>query len=218
MNDVLKQTLKKFLPEPLLRAARYFQPQRRFDRMYRVDTCGIIEPDQLDVKDPCDASGYEPTESNIFARIMSGLRIDYARFVFVDMGSGKGAVILYASTFPFKKIIGIEFSSLLHRVAERNIARFRSQLMKCRNVMNLCMDVTNYKLPPEPTILYLFNPFKGRALEKVIANTKQSLKEHPRDMTIIYYHPLSRHSAWDRADFLRQIRREHDHTIYRSQV
>src|SRR5438045_9800072 len=117
------------------------------------------------------------------------------------MGSGKGAVMLYASTFPFKKIIGVEFSSLLHRIAERNIARFRSQLMKCKDVMSLCMDVTKYHLPPEPIILYLFNPFKGRALEKVVANTKQSLKDHPRDIGVIYYHPLWRHSAWDQADF-----------------
>ena len=83
--------------------------------------------------------------------------------------------------------------------------------------MNLCMDVTNFHLPPDPTVLYLFNPFKGRALEKVVANTERSLKKTPRDLAVIYYHPLCRHTAWDRANFLKPIRREHDHTIYRSQ-
>jgi hypothetical protein len=214
MNDALKQTLKRVLPESFLKVARYFRPQRRFDRRFSVETCGVIDPEQLDVMDSRDASGYEPTDSGIFSKIMSSIQIDYSRFAFVDMGSGKGAVILYASAFPFKKIIGVEFSSLLHRIAEQNIARFHSQLMKCKNVMSLCMDVTNYQLPSEPTVLYLFNPFKGRALDKVIANTKRSLKDHPRDIAVVYYHPVCRHSAWDRADFLRQVRREQDHTIY----
>src|SRR5262249_6268955 len=180
------QTLKRFLPDRFLTVARYFQPQRRFDRRFSVDTCGVIEPDQLDVQDAGDATGYEPTESGIFSRIMNSLRIDYQKYVFVDMGSGKGAVILYASAFPFKKIIGVEFSSLLHRIAERNITRFRTQIMKCRNMMSLCTDVTNFELPPEPTVLYLFNPFRGLALEKVVSNTRQSLKKYPRHIAIIY--------------------------------
>jgi hypothetical protein len=216
MREALKQTIKRFLPAPLLMISRYFKPQRRFDRRFSVNTIGIIEPDKLDVEDPSDASGYEPTELAVFTRMMSDLPLDYERFIFVDIGSGKGAVILYASAFPFKRIVGIEFSPPLHRIAEQNIASYHSERMKCKNVKSLCMNVADFCLPPEPTVLYLFNPFKGRALQKVIANTRRSLGEHPRDLAVVYYHPKCRHSAWDRASFLKQIRRQEDHTIYRS--
>ena len=224
MREGLKQTLKRFIPEPLLMVTRparfYFHPQRRFDRRFNVDTSGTINPDQLDFEGPnCqDASGYEPTPSTIFARIMSSLPLDFPRFVFVDMGSGKGAVILYASEFPFKRITGVEFSPLLHRIAERNIASYHSKTMKCRDVKSLCMDVTVYPLPPDPTVLFLFNPFKEQVLEIVINNIRRSLEDHPRDVVVIYYHPLSRHSAWDQTEFIQQIRREQDHTIYRSRL
>jgi hypothetical protein len=51
MNDALKQTLKRVLPEPFLKVARYFKPQKRFDRRFSVDTFGVLDPEQLDVKD-----------------------------------------------------------------------------------------------------------------------------------------------------------------------
>ncbi len=61
---------------------------------------------------------------NIFTTRISSLLIDYRQFVFVDFGFGKGTALLLATEFPFKRIIGVEFSPELHRIAEENIKRF----------------------------------------------------------------------------------------------
>jgi len=48
-------------------------------------------------------------------------------FTFVDLGSGKGRVLLMASHYPFKRIIGVEFIPELHQVAQENIRKYTEQ-------------------------------------------------------------------------------------------
>src|SRR5512132_2745296 len=116
MHDGLKQTIKRFLPSSLVMATRpmrqYFDPQRRFDRRLGVDTSGEINVEHLDVTDGLrpHASGYEPTPPATFHRIMKNVPMSPREQVFVDMGSGKGAVLLYALGYPFQRILGIELS------------------------------------------------------------------------------------------------------------
>jgi tRNA G46 methylase TrmB len=46
--------------------------------------------------------------------MVSRLNISFEDFTFFDFGSGKGRALHLASEFPFKNIIGVEFSSKLH--------------------------------------------------------------------------------------------------------
>lgn len=165
-----------------------------------------------------DAAGYEATTRRAFVRILKSVRLHYENFTFVDMGSGKGAVLLYASEFPFKRVIGVEFAPALHQIAEQNIVSYRSKTVQCKNVTSLCMDATVYPIPAEPTVFYFGNPFKGAVLQTVRANIENSLMQHPREVTIIYHHPLSRHAHWDHAEFLEVRRRARDHSVYTSRV
>ena len=99
--------------------------QAEFDREFNVDTAGIISLADLDVDDPnwIHGENYGPTSPATFEAIMAALPIVASDFTFVDFGSGKGAVLLYALAFPFREIIGVEFSSYLHQCADSNIAR-----------------------------------------------------------------------------------------------
>jgi cyclopropane fatty-acyl-phospholipid synthase-like methyltransferase len=60
------------------------------------------------------------------SRALDRLQLDPRDFVFVDLGSGKGRVILRAATRPFRRVEGVEFSEPLHRVALRNIDNARA--------------------------------------------------------------------------------------------
>ena len=88
--------------------------QAKFDREFNVDTTGLISLGDLDVECSTWVHGtqYGPTSPATFEVIMSALPIDVSDYTFVDFGSGKGAVLLYASAFPFKQILGVEFSSI----------------------------------------------------------------------------------------------------------
>jgi SAM-dependent methyltransferase len=177
----------------------------------------MVEQSELgiDVGKIDDAAAYGATPRPVFFRILKSLPVRYERFTFVDLGSGKGAVLLYAAELPFKKVIGVELSPGLHRIAERNIAGYRGKRIKCNDVESVCADAAAYALPPEPTIIFLFNPFRGRTLETVAKTIGSSLRAHPREAIVIYYHPGARHDTLDRAAGLEQIQRAEDHTIYR---
>src|SRR3954471_14240439 len=68
---------------------------RRFDRRFGTDTSGIIAPSELRLEGEhaADACHYEPVQVPVFAAIMRDLPIDYARYAFVDFGSGKGRAL-----------------------------------------------------------------------------------------------------------------------------
>ena len=50
---------------------------------------------------------------------------------FVDFGSGKGRAILVASRLPFRKVIGVEYSEPLTKIAQENISIFRKHHTIC---------------------------------------------------------------------------------------
>src|SRR5436190_10463136 len=160
------RVLKQIVPEALIEATRplrlYFAPQHRFDRRFGVETTGYIEPEELGAPEanPAETGGYEATPRAPFRRIVKSLGLDYERYTFVDMGSGKGAVLLYAAEFPFREIVGVEFSPALHAVAERNLAAYGGHKV-CRNIKTLRMNAADFPLPAGPALLFFFNPFKG---------------------------------------------------------
>ena len=211
--------LKRLVPEPLITATRplrlYFDPQHRFDRKFGVETTGFIEPEDLGATEarPDETGGYEATPRAAFLRIIRSLRLEYERYTFVDMGSGKGAVLLYAAEFPFKRIVGVEFSPELHRIAELNLKSYRGRAV-CRSIRSICMNAAVFPIPCEPSVLFFFNPFKGRTLEIVRENIDRTIANGHPDLCVVYYHTLSRHPVFDRAARLRTLRRESDYAVY----
>jgi len=63
-------------------------------------------------------------------------------FTLIDLGSGKGRVLLMASDYPFKRIIGVEFMPELHRVAEGNIRKYAEHRTEAP-LDHLCGTVTD---------------------------------------------------------------------------
>src|SRR5262249_24639122 len=93
------------------------QPQT-FDKEHQVDTSGFVSGKELPLKSiRSDATAYYATPPSVIGKIVEQLPEDLSRFVFVDYGSGKGRVVLLASHYNFKEIIGIEYARELHEIA-----------------------------------------------------------------------------------------------------
>ncbi|MGH8645855.1 MAG: hypothetical protein ACREX4_15895 [Gammaproteobacteria bacterium] len=109
---------------------------RRFDSKHDVDTSRRIELSDLDIDSPNRTFGvyYEPTPIKTLRRICAHLPRDPRDFVFVDFGSGKGRVLLIASEYNFKRVIGVEFAKDLHRIAQRNVQTYQSRSQRCFDV------------------------------------------------------------------------------------
>ena len=185
------------------RRAKYWE--REFDRKHGVKTEYLISLHDLDVRDKAEFRiGYQATPPSVLQTILKGLNIPYDDFVFIDYGSGLGRALLVASEFPFKKIIGVEFSSELHRAAQQNVRNFRSANQKCPHIELMCMDALDYPVPAENTVFYLYNPFQGPVMQRVLDNIGRSLEESPRKILIAYFN--SHHELLEIAPFLEKVR------------
>jgi precorrin-6B methylase 2 len=165
----------------------YRLSERIFELWYGIDTDHDIQPKELGLTDP-DSEHYNATPYIRFRQMMALIQIRPGQDVFLDYGCGMGRIVVLAATYPFRKVIGIELTERLHRVAQQNVRRARSRL-RCRDIELHQMDARDYRVPPDVTVVYFWNPFGGAILEKVFANIRESLLASPRTITIIYLHP-----------------------------
>ena len=156
-----------------------------FDARFGTDTSvPVFERDQK-----TSVHFYVPTTASVIYQILSSIPLQPNQFVFVDMGSGKGRALLVASEFPFAKIVGIEISDHLHRIAEENVKRYKPASQQCAAFDLHCMDALDYSYGDEPFVLFLFDPFGREILQNVIANLEASLKARPREAYVVYVYP-----------------------------
>jgi predicted RNA methylase len=140
----------------------------------------------MDLSNWIEGNNYAAIEPERFERVLASLDIAFEEYTFVDFGSGKGRALLLASEFPFKRIIGLEFSPELHRVAEENIHRYHSERQKCRAIQSRNVDFVEFPLPLEPLVLFFFDPCQLRVLSEVVARIGQSLVASPRPVYVAY--------------------------------
>jgi SAM-dependent methyltransferase len=193
--------------------------ERRFDYIHGVQTSGRLALYELGIETPnlVYSAEYRPTPVRAFLRIVAGLGIDYRRWIFVDLGAGKGRALLLACQFPFKAVIGVEFSPELAEVAQTNLARSRDMARSCDKTTVICGDASTYALPLEPAVIYLNNPFHGPVMERVVENLRISLDEHPRDLRVIYWNPACAR-MFDQVPFLINTHRNTQYCVYQSRL
>jgi SAM-dependent methyltransferase len=186
------------LPLHLLReyreSRRPWLPQEPspFDLDYGVDTESgpdgwtYLSDPEIPSANWIRGNNYAPIEPERFRAIIASLSLRFEEYVFVDYGSGKGRALLLASEFPFKRVIGLEFSPELHATAQQNIAKYHPPERKCAAVESLCMDFLDFVLPLEPLVLFFFNPCDTTMLVRTLARIQQSLNAHPREIHLVY--------------------------------
>src|SRR5580698_4756503 len=107
---------------------RSFRAVHPFDEHFGVETSGLIYELPSGHQHDLHNNGYFAVAPSVFHAIMRAmleqLHLDFQRFRFVDLGSGKGRALLLASDYPFREIIGVELSPELDRIARANIARY----------------------------------------------------------------------------------------------
>jgi predicted RNA methylase len=207
--------VKKLLPSKALgvsRTVRHWyrqQQQRAFDAKYGLDTTTMVESKSQ------EGSRYEATPPRLFRRILASLRIQYRDFIFIDVGSGKGPVLLYAASFPFKRIVGVEWSHPLHEIAVENIRRYRRRSNEpVGTIESFCMDARDYQFTSEPTIVYFANPFGRRIMTQLLRTIEDSLAAAPREMYVIYYLPMD--DVFETSRQFRRIRSGMNYSVYRT--
>ena len=178
-----------------------------FDAVHGTDTAGVLVGRELG---PCVTRAghlvmpYETTSEAAVRMALDSLSVDFARSVFVDLGCGKGKPLMIASTYPFRRLIGVDISPACVAVARRNVVRYGPEQIDPSRVELRVQDATDFEFPLDPLVVYLYNPFPGAVLERVVANLEASLREQPRRAAVIYVNPHAL-SALRRSELFEQV-------------
>jgi hypothetical protein len=188
-----------------------------FDEQFGVDTAGYVKLTDLDIgtKNWVYGEDYQAIPAALCKEIIGRLPIKHEDFVFIDLGSGKGKPLLVASDFPFKRIIGVEFSAELHEIAQQNIRIYKSPSQRCKDLESVCIDALKYPLPEEPTVYHLYHPFGEEVMNAMLERIGKSLEQHPRPVFLVYAYPAV-HQLMDKAAFLKLIDSGESYRIYSS--
>ncbi len=176
-----------------------FDPEARavdsgFDARYGTDTGGHLAPGHLalPIARRATATMYLPTMDGELQAMLGALPWSVAHrrhATFVDLGSGKGRVVLLAAMERFRAVVGVELSPILHAVAQRNLARVRAARPGLAPVELVCGDATEFAPPAGPIVLFLYHPFAEAIAEQVMDRLRSSLAGAPRPVAILYGHP-----------------------------
>jgi hypothetical protein len=134
---------------------------------------------------------YLPTRPSKVRKVLRDLPINaYREYSFIDLGSGKGRVLLVAAERPFHLIQGIEYDAALHHQAEQNIRGYIESKKPGSRIESQNMDAMDYCFPPGNLVVFLFNPFGPRVLNRVLGNLVASLESSPRIIFLTLVNPV----------------------------
>jgi len=158
----------------------------RWDRKYGVDTSGQIDLTDIDVVGPNRDGGYASvsTSPRAYAFLSAFFPDDWKEFTFVDVGCGKGRVLMLAALQGFDTILGIEFAPLICQIAEQNLAGFSGRKPCKWSIVNA--DATAVDLPSDvPLLIYCFNPFKAEIWKRFVPVLLKASGAHKKPMCLV---------------------------------
>jgi hypothetical protein len=138
-------------------------------------------------------------------------------FTFVDLGAGLGRALLLASEFPFRSVLGVELNPTLARIGSRNLALWRATGRARAPIQIINGDAAEFELPPGPCVAFLFNPFAGPVLRRILRNWSNAFAGRTVKLDVLYVNNeqenvLRRQQGLTRL-FHGQIRRSHADTV-----
>jgi SAM-dependent methyltransferase len=158
-----------------------------FERRLGVRTSGDIGLGELGIA----ADGrvqYRPAGWLSLRRILPAYAVT-TDDVFLDIGSGKGRIILMAAAYPFRRVIGVELSTRLIQIAQDNIDGCKATL-RCKDIVLVNADAVGYEIPDDVTVVFMNNPVRGATFVAVVQQVLASYDRRPRTIRIVYANPI----------------------------
>jgi SAM-dependent methyltransferase len=195
-----------------------------FDLEFGVRTSGLVAGRHLGSGHRHDrhATAYYAVAPSVFRGMIARWRrlkplapID--EFTFIDLGAGLGRAMLLAAEYPFRAVLGVEFNPTLARSGRRNLAQWRASGRARAPMRIVCRDAAELELPAGPCVAFLFNPFNGPVLRRVLQHWSRTLAARAGELDILYVNNeqegvLERQPGFTRL-FQGQVRRSQADTL-----
>ena len=191
-----------------------------FDRRYGTDTFASFPLSAMNGVDGGlldHAVQYEVSAIPKFKRAMSVLRRagmnDPGQYSFIDVGSGKGLIVMLAAREAFKGVYGVEMAPALHEIAGNNVRIFEGQgASRCPIVLS-CGNALTYQWPDGNVIVYLYNPFDEELTSEFIDRIVLEAGHGDRNVYVVYVNPVHK-SLFERVSALRSVYSDSTLSVY----
>ena len=166
---------------------------QRFDADHGVTTEALVFLGELDPEAIGPslqyATHYEATPVAEAEALIGSSPLTPAQATFVDLGAGMGRVVLLAARRPFRSVIGVEISPALVEIARENLSTARDPKRIARDVKMVRADAADYAFPRGDLVVYMYNPFRGPVLDRVLTNLTASKRG---EVVLLYHTPVER--------------------------
>jgi len=99
--------------------------------------------------------------------------------------------LLIAAQYPFKSVVGVEFSGTLHKIAQTNISKFVEQGLTKTRPISVNMDAGEFDFSQfRDKVVFCNNPFTAELALQVLDNVQLSIGESGDDIILIYLTPI----------------------------
>ena len=155
-----------------------------FDQAHQVDTSGLVRGEDIDSGSLSDLyiTAYYGISPSSLRQALELLPEPADTYTFVDLGCGKGRALLVAAELKFTRLLGVEISPDLARVAQANTAREPRIEVKQG-------DAATFAFPDEPLVIFLYHPFLPPVLRKVLRNLQQTRARSNHPTFLMYANP-----------------------------
>ena len=136
----------------------------------------------------------KPFDHSSVDRVFSEISALPCEKSFLDIGCGKGQMLVMAAMIEMDRIAGIEFNSDISKVAVNNL-----------RILHIDADVitgdaTKYKDLDDYSVFFLYNPFGEESIRKVVCNIKDSMKRRQRSAFLVYGNPFYHNAVMTSGD------------------
>ena len=116
---------------------------------------------------------------------------DISEATFIDIGSGKGRALAVATEFPFRRIMGLEISKELCRLARSNAQIIERKFPARTKIEIIEGNAIDPPLAPGLSVIFFFNSFGPDLTSQLLSNIERRLRADDRiKVFFLYYNPL----------------------------
>jgi SAM-dependent methyltransferase len=160
-----------------------------FDAMHGTDTAGSVEPGNLGIANAESsrlAIRYLPSPLRVTSWMLDRVGIEFRDYSFVDLGCGKGRVLLIAAQRPFRSVVGVEISAELAAIARLNVERFKPPSEQIRAIRVETTDVRQFTMPAGNLLIHMYHPFDPAISAAVFTRLAEVREMPPRRVVVAY--------------------------------
>nr|WP_294903142.1 class I SAM-dependent methyltransferase [uncultured Lacibacter sp.] len=160
------------------------------EKKYGINTTSADTLSDFEIKGNqlSHATEYMPVNYFTIEHLLKHLPQGATSGTFFDIGCGKGRALCVAATHGFTNVRGIDFAKELIEQARKNLAAMQDRYPALTYSLDW-EDISLLEITKDISVVFLFNPFDEVLIKKVIAKINQSLKQHPRELFVLYCSP-----------------------------